>query len=219
VRVPESARAAVRIARRALDVALVERRYDVPPPDQVPASSAVLSEYHKAYAPTPWRVLRHVLPPDEVSNTDVFLDFGCGAGRVLLQAGDRYPFRRLVGVEVMPELAAAGRALLERNKYRLDGRPWEIVTTDVVDYEVPDDVTVAYLFDPFTGPVFDAAIAALEESVDRRPRRVRLVYLVPVEIARLEGSNRVILVRRGTTGWLKTGGRYDYFVGDLMPRA
>ena len=135
----------------------------------------------------------------------------------MLEAAERYPFRRLVGVEVVPELAQAARELLRRNQHRLRGGAWEIVTADVLDYEVPDDVTVAYFFDPFTGPVFEAVLGKLEASVDRRPRRIRIVYLVPIEVASLERSGRVVPVRRGTAGWLRTGGRYDYLVADLEP--
>jgi SAM-dependent methyltransferase len=158
-----------------------------------------------------------VLPPDEVSDADVFLDLGCGAGRVLLQAGDRYRFQRVLGVELDPELADRATALLERNAHRLRGRAWEVQAVDVVDFVVPDDVTVAYLFDPFTGPVFDAALGALLASVDRRPRLLRIVYLVPVELDRILRTTRVVPVRRGTIGWWRSGGRYDYFVGDLTP--
>jgi SAM-dependent methyltransferase len=201
-----------------VEAALVERRYDLPRRGALPSVDAPAQD-HKAYAPTPWRLLRHVLPPDEVTDTDVLLDLGCGAGRVLLEAGHTHPFRRLVGVEVAPELAATARELLQRNADVLGGRPWEIVTADVTDYEVPDDVTVVYLFDPFTGPVFDAAVGALLASVDRRPRRVRVVYLVPTELARLEATQRVVAVRRGAAGWWRTGGRYEYYVGDLTPGA
>jgi hypothetical protein len=78
-------------------------------------------------------------------------------------------------------------------------------------------VTVAYFFDPFTGSHFEAVLARLEASVDRRPRRVRIVYLVPTEIDLLARSSRIVPVRRGRTGWLRAGGRSEYFVGDLIP--
>src|SRR3954463_9073525 len=106
-----------------------------------------------------------MLPVAEVSETDVFLDFGCGAGRVMLEAAERYPFSRLVGVEVAPELAQAARTLLRVNEKLVRGRPWEVVSADVLQFEVPDDVTVTYLFDPFTGPVFQGALAKLEASL------------------------------------------------------
>jgi len=210
MRLPGPLRAAARRARRGLEVVLVERRYDLPPVEAAPPAR----EHHKAYAPSPWRLLGRLLPAGDAGAHDVFLDLGCGAGRVLLEAAERHPFRRVIGVELEPSLAAAARELLERN---VPERRWEVVTADASEYEVPDDVTVAYLFDPFTGPVFDAVIARLEASVGRRPRRVRILYVVPVELDRLRG--RVTPVRRGSAGWLRTGGRYEYLVADLMPPA
>src|SRR3954451_15212378 len=179
----------------------------------------VAEEHHKAYAPSPPGLLRRLLPVDEVTRDDVFVDFGCGAGRVVMEAAERYPFRRVVGVEHSPELAAQARALLDGHTARLRTGAWEIVTADVVDYEVPDDITVAYLFDPFTGPVFDAVASKLEDSVQRRPRTLRIVYLVPTELARLERHAGLRRVRSGTARRWRTGGRFDYFVGDLLPQA
>jgi SAM-dependent methyltransferase len=218
LRAPARLRTALRLTRRRLEILLIERRYALPSREEDAPGPLPAHEHHKAFAPTPWRLLSHMLPLDEVKGTDVFVDFGCGSGRLMLEAAERYPFRRLVGVEVVPELAEAARGLLRRNERRLRGSAWEVVTADVLDYEVPDDVTVAYFFDPFTGPVFETVIGKLEASVDRIPRRIRIVYLVPAELASLERSGRVVPVRRGTAGWLRTGGRYDYFIADLAPR-
>ena len=48
------------------------------------------------------------------------------------------------------------------------------------DYRIPDDLTVAYFYYPFVGEVFDGVIDRIVESMDRRPRRVRIVYAMPV---------------------------------------
>ena len=40
---------------------------------------------------------------------DVFLDLGAGKGRMLL-AASRYPFRRVIGVELSDRLAAIARS-------------------------------------------------------------------------------------------------------------
>jgi len=214
-RVPGPLRFMARTARRQVEQILVRRRYRLgPEPVAAPPGGPGPQAHHNAYAPSPWGLLNHILPVTDTAATDVFVDFGCGGGRVLLEAASRYRFARVLGLEADPRLAAAARRLLSDNEHLYPGRPWEVVTADVLRYPIPDEVTVAYFFDPFIGPVFDAVITALEASVDRCPRGVRIVYLVPREIARLE---RVIPVRRGSAGWLRTGGRYDYFVGDLRP--
>ena len=57
------------------------------------------------YLPSPWHVLPRALRYVGVSDRDVFVEFGCGKGRVVHQAARR-PFRRVVGVEISPVLAA-----------------------------------------------------------------------------------------------------------------
>jgi SAM-dependent methyltransferase len=204
--------------RRSAEIIFVERRYRQPVPLAMDAGDhEALVEGRNAYAPSPWRILSCLLPPDEVDGRDVFVDFGCGKGRVLLEAAEQYRFRRVVGVEVEPRLAEAARMLLTENQGLLGGRRWEVVTADVLEYEIPDDLTVAYLYDPFTGPVFDAVLSRLEASVARSPRTVRIVYLVPKEIARVREHDGIVPLRAGTTGWLRGGGRYPYFVGELRP--
>ena len=114
-------------------------------------------------------------------------------------------------------MAEAARAVLAHNQHRVRCRSWEVVTADALSYPMPDDVTVAYFYDPFTGPVFDAVVSGLEASVDRNPRRLRILYLTPTEMPRLLRSGRVRSVSQGRTGLLRTGGRFEYFVGELVP--
>jgi hypothetical protein len=51
--------------------------------------------------------------------------------------------------------------------------------------------------DPFRAQLFDAAIAKLIASVDRNPRRLRIIYNMPVEGGRLERTGRARLMRYG----------------------
>jgi SAM-dependent methyltransferase len=129
-----------------------------------------------------------------VGPDDVFVDVGSGKGRVLLEA-TRYPFRRVIGVELSAELnAIAARNLAATDRGRRSG-PVELVTEDVRAYRIPDDVTVAYAYNPFQGPVFQHLVDELVASVDRRPRRLLFVYRNPVEHDRLAATGRFRLVR------------------------
>ena len=56
------------------------------------------------YQASGWSYLRRALPRSEVDQHDVFVDFGCGKGRVVYQAA-HYPLRRVIGVEIAPELS------------------------------------------------------------------------------------------------------------------
>ena len=146
------------------------------------------------YTPSNWSYLRRGLRGFEVRPTDVFVDFGCGKGRVLYQAA-RHPFGRVVGVEITPELGDEARKNLARNSHRFACRETEVVTMDVVDFPVPDDMTVAFFYDPFVGDTFRRVIDNIVESLDRNPRPLRIIYAVPVMAEYVLGTGRFALVR------------------------
>ncbi len=153
--------------------------------------------YGVDYEPSPWLVLRRVLSPREVGSDDVFLDFGSGKGPAVLQAA-RYPFRRVIGVEISPELHAIAQRNIERALPTLPCQNIELVCVAAQEYEVPDDVTVVYFYNPFRGPVFADVVKNLVASLARRPRTARIIYLNPVEEAKLLAAGaRVIKAHRG----------------------
>jgi SAM-dependent methyltransferase len=164
--------------------------------------------HRQFYLPSPWLSLVRALPRSEVNEHDVFVDFGCGMGRMVLEAALFYPFARVVGVELSPELARVAEANVARNRHRFRARDVQIAVTDVLDYTISDDVTVAYFFNPFEGPIFAHVIGALIASVDRNPRRLRIVYQVQAERqmlldtgrVRQIGSGRSLLRRRPASG-------------------
>ena len=51
-----------------------------------------------------WRQLRRALPPSSVCESDVFIDLGSGIGRAVLEVAAIYPFRRVIGVELVKDL-------------------------------------------------------------------------------------------------------------------
>ena len=88
-------------ARRALEYALFDRRFDVDTDGFVTLAELGVAEADRNdYKPAKYLSLRRILPPREVTDEDVFIDFGSGKGRVVLQAAFSYPFRRVHGVEL-----------------------------------------------------------------------------------------------------------------------
>jgi SAM-dependent methyltransferase len=191
-----------RLARlRAAAVALLDRALNVDTRGIVELEELDLPDFEReGYEGSGWLDLRRMLRPGEVGPEDVFLDLGSGKGRVVLLAA-RHPFARVIGVEISEELTAISRRNLAQGRHRRRCRNVELVTADALDYPIPDDVTVVYLYNAFRGATFDAVVANLIASVDRRPRTVRLIYLNPQEHERLMGTGRIRLVR--TAGRLR----------------
>jgi len=147
-----------------------------------------------SYEPAGWRELRRILRPADISGDDVFLDLGSGKGRMILLAA-RYRFRKVIGVEIAEPLTAVARRNVASCRLRPRCGEIELVTADVLDYGIPDDVSVVYMFNPFRGAVFDAVVAQLIASVDRRPRRLLLIYRDGRNCERLTSTGRFRLVR------------------------
>ena len=146
------------------------------------------------YEPSGWTALGRALRGQTISPTDVFLDYGSGKGRVVQQAA-RLPFARVLGIEISPDLNAIARRNVERHRERLTCRDVELVCGDVADFEVPDDVTLAYCFNAFVGDTFVLAMEALVRSHDRPPRSLTLVYGHPLMAGALAAHPRFELER------------------------
>lgn len=160
-------------------------------------------EEHLAYDPITWGLLLRLLPPTTGRSGRVFLDVGCGAGRAVGWAA-RQPFDRVIGVELDEELVAKARKALQAGGRSVRARRVDFVHADASTWTVPDDVTDVYLFCPFVGSAFARWQEQLVASVDRRPRRVRILYALPLAERALIEHPRFRLLRRVATrpvGW------------------
>jgi lipid II:glycine glycyltransferase (peptidoglycan interpeptide bridge formation enzyme) len=188
-------------ARHFVGSVLFDRRYHVETDGEVSVAELGLSDPRSvSYQPAGVTRLRRILPPREVSGDDVFIDFGSGKGRAVLQAALHYPFRRIYGVELSELVFEIALRNLDMCRDRLRCRDVRLIRADAATFDIPDDVTVAHFFNPFVGNLFETVIRRLLESVDRHPRRLRIVYGNPVEEAALMRTGRVWPVRT-LHGW------------------
>jgi SAM-dependent methyltransferase len=109
-----------------------------------------------------------------------FVDLGSGKGRALLLAS-RYPFRRIVGVEIAPELSEVAAANIQRF-----AAPWrtcheiESCNGDAAEFVYPAGPFVLFLYQPFLAPVLKRCLKNLAKSLSTEPREVYVVYVNPV---------------------------------------
>jgi SAM-dependent methyltransferase len=146
------------------------------------------------YEPSGWRTLRRILRADDIHADDVFLDIGSGKGRVLLQAA-QYPFRRIIGVELAEPLTKIAAANLEARRAGLTCKDIELVIADALEYTIPKDVTMVFLYNPFRGATFERFAARLVNAVDQHARPLRLIYSTPMEHDLLIATGRFRQVR------------------------
>lgn len=166
------ARRAVHGARATVSEG-IEHALGVRTKGDIPGSERGFS--YGLYRPSSWIVLRELFRRLEVGEDDVLVDVGSGMGRVLLVAARR-PFRRVIGIEHDGELTAIAQRNVDRNRARLACRDVELLTIDAAEWEVPDDLTVMYLYCPFPDDVLERVLGNVVASLDRRPRSLRLIY-------------------------------------------
>ncbi len=129
-----------------------------------------------------------------VGRQDAFLDYGSGKGRALLAAA-RYPFGRVIGVELNEWDCEIARSNATIAAPRLRCSQIEVVTADATVWPVPDDVTYVYMFNPFWGETFRMMLDRLLESLDRRPRPLTIIYVYPKCAPELLATGRFTRVR------------------------
>ncbi len=141
------------------------------------------------YQPTPPGVLDDILCGLPMAIEDyTFVDIGAGKGRVLCLAA-AYPFRRIVGVELIPSLVEDCRQNL-----RTFRAPWtrchniDCVQSDAASYTFADEPLVIYLYNPFRPPVLKLLQRNLRASHMRAPRPIWVLYYMPVHRQHLDGD-------------------------------
>lgn len=144
----------------------------------------LLGVFHSAYQPTE-RELFHQMMDALVKAARIdfreftFIDLGSGKGRVLLMASD-YPFRRILGVELLPSLhAIAQQNLAEYHSDLQQCFAIESVCADATTFPLPEGAVVLFLFNPFSESGLRRALANLERSLNAGTRPLYLLYHNP----------------------------------------
>jgi len=150
----------------------------------------LLGMFHSAYQPTDPAAFHEMLDAlQQVPNSDqttinfrdfTFIDLGSGKGRTLLMASD-YPFRRIIGVELLPTL----HQIAEQNlrEYKSESQKCfalESICADATGFPLPEDPLVIFLFNPFPESGMRRVAANLEETLRTHPRPVYVLYHNPL---------------------------------------
>jgi SAM-dependent methyltransferase len=115
-----------------------------------------------------------------VPDQDVFLDYGCGKGRAVVAAATR-PFRRVLGVELSPDLASIATDNIRRAEKYFQSPDVQIIVENAMEYVVPLDVNVIFMFNPFSDYVMAAVLQKISDSLAAAPRTIRICYMHPLD--------------------------------------
>jgi SAM-dependent methyltransferase len=115
-----------------------------------------------------------ILANFQISSKDAILDFGCGKGGALISLS-KYPFSKISGVEISPELVN----IAQNNIRKLKIKNVDIACCDAADFKQLDEYNYFYFFDPFPCSVMLEVLANIDKSIMARPRRATIIYLNP----------------------------------------
>ncbi len=127
------------------------------------------------YEPTTYSVLERLAESGLISADDHLLDYGSGKGRVPIYMSYKTGCRA-TGVECMEEFYQD--ALYNLETYGSEENI-DFVCARAQDYTVPDDVTAAFFFNPFSVSIMRSVLNRLLESYDRDPRYIRMFFYYP----------------------------------------
>jgi SAM-dependent methyltransferase len=163
----------------------------------------LLGMLHSPYQPTEPSLFHEMLSGLKIDFREfTFIDLGSGKGRVLLMAAD-YPFRRILGIELLPELHRV--AIQNLTQYKSNSQRCfavETICADAREFTFPPEPTVLYLFNPLPEEGLLQVIANLDRSLREQPRLLYVLYHNP----------QLDRVLANSSGLRKLGGTHQYHV-------
>ena len=144
----------------------------------------LLGAFHSPYQPTDPALFSEMLEAlQQTTNLKfedfTFVDLGSGKGRTLLMASD-YPFRRIMGIELIPSLHQICQDNLSRYKSQSQKCfSIECSCADATSFPFPKGPLVIYLFNPFPEAGLRSALGNLRQSLRKHQRPVYVLYHNP----------------------------------------
>jgi predicted RNA methylase len=165
---------------------LFEIRYRIETSKWEPLAELTIDSDNKergvTYQPTrvmPLRKLFHVLEPI-IPSDSVFVDFGCGKGRVLLVASE-FGFSKVIGVEFARELCEIAREnCIAYKAHKGFCTEYQIIYCDVSNYVINTDENVFFMYNPFDETILTKVLCNIVASLKVKPRKILIIYYNPI---------------------------------------
>ena len=134
-------------------------------------------EYRYPYEPTPYSVLERLANSGLFGKDDVILDYGCGKGRVGFFLSYRTKAKS-IGIEYDERIY---KSALENNKTAVPRAKADFVSVRAEEFDVPQDVSRCYFFNPFSVEILHKVMARILESWYEHPREIFLFFYYPAD--------------------------------------
>lgn len=138
------------------------------------------NEQHFRYEPTPYSDLYLLFEKIKLKESDHFVDFGSGRGRVCFYT--HYLFNCSVyGIEI--NTTTYHEALLNLSSYNKEHNDHNKISffhEYAEEYEIKISQNIFFFFNPFTIPIFKKVIYNIIESLKESPRDITIILTYPI---------------------------------------
>ena len=128
------------------------------------------------YAPTPIIPFFKMIKGLNLPEKPVFVDYGAGKARAMLLAGESGRFHKIKGLEFSLALYQAGQKNIQSYKEKTKQDCFELIHTDVVQYQVHLEDNIFYFFNPFNENILKACLNNIFSSLKAEHREALLIY-------------------------------------------
>ena len=139
------------------------------------------NDYNR-YEATPYFALEKLFKKVKIKPSDMFVDFGCGMGRVAFYVHNRFNID-VTGLEA--NQAVYQELQTNYNKYKKvakhNNAKLEFKYLLAQDYLVNDNDNVFYFFNPFSTSIFEMVVHNILKSYEKNKREIKLILFYPIK--------------------------------------
>lgn len=136
--------------------------------------------YHR-YEPTSYSALNTLFSEYTLNDSDSFVDFGCGKGRINFYINNSFK-SYVTGIEMNPyytDLALENKHNYFKSKKSHDDEKIKFLNCMAQDYKIKSTDNRFYFFNPFSVQIFISVVNNILDSVDENLRLIDIILYYP----------------------------------------
>ncbi len=134
------------------------------------------TQHATMYMPVSYDVLEKIFTIVPLHNKVHFLDVGCGMGRALVVAA-HFGAKKVSGIDFSKSLIAKAKANFTKLFVNKPNFSFHLAVQDAYYYDIPLDVDVVFLFNPFDDFILEKVLQNIDESILEKPREMTIIYV------------------------------------------
>lgn len=127
------------------------------------------------YEPTPYQVIERLANSGYITKRDKIIDYGCGKGRVDFYLGFQTK-AKMIGIEYDERLYNVAK---KNQETAISANKVNFININALDYELEQNVTGAYLFNPFSTKILKVVIEKILKYVLLNQIEFKLFFYYP----------------------------------------